>query len=111
MAYVRGLQLTGVAATINHYVRNESEHQRMSMSSEIAERALRNLYLLPFERAVKEAGVRQYQPERAVVATQIVPHSKLQWIGTAAPGVNPAAFSARTTLRQTGRWMLRCNSI
>jgi beta-glucosidase len=57
VAYVRGLQSTGVAATIKHYVGNESEHQRMSMSSEIAERALRELYLLPFERAVKEAGV------------------------------------------------------
>jgi beta-glucosidase len=54
---VRGLQSTGVAATIKHYVGNESEHQRMSMSSEIPERALRELYLLPFERAVKEAGV------------------------------------------------------
>ena len=57
VAYVRGLQSTGVAATIKHYVGNESEHQRMSMSSEIPERALRELYLLPFERAVKEAGV------------------------------------------------------
>ena len=57
VAYVRGLQSTGVAATIKHYAGNESEHQRMSMSSEIPERALRELYLLPFERAVKEAGV------------------------------------------------------
>jgi beta-glucosidase len=57
VAYVRGLQSTGVAATIKHYVGNESEFQRMSMSSDIPERALRELYLLPFERAVKEAGV------------------------------------------------------
>ena len=57
VAYVRGLQSAGVAATIKHYVGNESEHQRMSMSSDIPERALRELYLLPFERAVKEAGV------------------------------------------------------
>lgn len=56
VAYVRGVQSTGVAATIKHYVGNESEHQRMSMSSDIPERALRELYLLPFERAVKEAG-------------------------------------------------------
>jgi beta-glucosidase len=34
-----------------------------------------------------------------VVATQIDPNSEVQWIGTAPPGVNPAAFSARTTLR------------
>jgi beta-glucosidase len=57
LAYIRGVQSRGVAATIKHYVGNESEYQRMSISSDIPERALRELYLLPFERAVKEAGV------------------------------------------------------
>ena len=57
VAYIRGVQSVGVAATIKHFVGNESEYQRMSISSDIPERALRELYLLPFERAVKEAGV------------------------------------------------------
>lgn len=57
VAYIRGVQSRGVAATIKHFVGNESEYQRMSISSDIPERALRELYLLPFERAVKEAGV------------------------------------------------------
>ena len=57
VAFIRGVQSGGVAATIKHYVGNESEYQRMSMSSDIPERALRELYLLPYERAVKEAGV------------------------------------------------------
>jgi beta-glucosidase len=57
VAYVRGVQSAGVAATIKHYVGNESEFERMSMSSDIDERTLREMYLLPFERAVKEAGV------------------------------------------------------
>jgi beta-glucosidase len=57
LACIRGVQGQGVAATIKHFVGNESEFQRMQISSDIPERALRELYLLPFERAVKEAGV------------------------------------------------------
>ena len=57
VAYVHGLQSTGVAATIKHFVGNESEYQRLTVNSRIPERALRELYLVPFERAVKEAGV------------------------------------------------------
>ncbi len=56
VAYVTGLQSRGVSATLKHFVGNESEFERMTMSSEISERALRELYLLPFEAAVR-AGV------------------------------------------------------
>ncbi|WP_161880923.1 glycoside hydrolase family 3 C-terminal domain-containing protein [Deinococcus alpinitundrae] len=54
-AYVRGLQSAGVAATVKHFVGNESEYQRNSISSDIPERALRELYLRPFEMVVKDA--------------------------------------------------------
>src|SRR5262249_45949524 len=54
-AYVRGLQENGVGATPKHYVANDYETERFTASSEVSERALRELYLLPFERAV-EAG-------------------------------------------------------
>jgi beta-glucosidase len=57
LALVRGVQGRGVAATIKHFAGNESEYQRTSISSDIPERALRELYLLPFERAVREGGV------------------------------------------------------
>lgn len=57
VAYVRGLQGKGVAATVKHFAGNESEFERTTISSEIGERALREVYLLPFEAAVKEAGV------------------------------------------------------
>jgi beta-glucosidase len=55
-AYVEGVQAKGVAATVKHFVGNESEYQRMTISSEIGERALREIYLPPFEAAVKRAG-------------------------------------------------------
>ncbi|WP_106815040.1 beta-glucosidase [Microbacterium timonense] len=54
-AYVRGLQDYGVAATPKHYVANDSETDRFTVDIEVDERALRELYLAPFERAV-EAG-------------------------------------------------------
>ncbi len=56
VAYIQGLQAAGVAATVKHYAGNESEYQRNTISSDIPERALRELYLLPFELAVKEGG-------------------------------------------------------
>ena len=56
VAYVKGLQGRGVAATVKHFVGNESEFERTSISSEIGERALRELYLRPFEMVVREGG-------------------------------------------------------
>ncbi len=56
VAYVRGLQSRGVAATVKHFVGNESEFERGTISSDIPERALRELYLRPFEMAVKDGG-------------------------------------------------------
>ncbi len=55
VAYITGVQSKGVSATVKHFVGNESEFERMTMSSEIDERALREIYLPPFEAAVKEA--------------------------------------------------------
>lgn len=55
--FIRGVQSRGVAATIKHLVGNEAEFERTTISSDISERALRELYLLPFEIAVREAGV------------------------------------------------------
>jgi beta-glucosidase len=54
--YIRGMQAKGVSATIKHYAGNESEIQRTTINSVIDECALREIYLLPFEMAVKEAG-------------------------------------------------------
>ena len=55
VAYINGLQSGGVGACIKHFVCNDSEFERRSISSEVGERALREIYLRPFEIAVRDA--------------------------------------------------------
>jgi beta-glucosidase len=55
-AFVRGAQAQGVATTVKHFAGNEQETERNTIDTLIDERALRELYLLPFELAVKEGG-------------------------------------------------------
>jgi beta-glucosidase len=55
VAYVRGVQSQGVAATVKHFVANDSETERFSYDALIDERVLHELYLSPFERVVAEA--------------------------------------------------------
>ena len=55
-AYVRGLQQEGVAATVKHFVANDSETERFTLEARVPERALRELYLAPFEAIVRDAG-------------------------------------------------------
>jgi beta-glucosidase len=54
VAYIKGVQSQNVGTALKHFVCNDSEFERMSISSEVAERPLREIYLLPFETAVKE---------------------------------------------------------
>jgi len=54
-SYIKGVQSTGVGATLKHYVCNNAEYERLSMDSVVEERALREIYLAPFERIVKKA--------------------------------------------------------
>ena len=55
-AYVRGLQGGGVAACVKHLVANDQEEDRFEISSELDERTLREVSLLPFEHALRGAG-------------------------------------------------------
>ena len=57
VAYIRGVQAEGVASCVKHFVGNDTEFERMSIDSRIDERTLREMYLAPFEAAVREAGV------------------------------------------------------
>ncbi len=55
-AFVRGVQSQDVATTVKHFVGNDAEFERHTINSVIDERTLRELYLVPFELAVREGG-------------------------------------------------------
>ncbi len=55
-AYVRGLQETGVMATVKHYLCNNTDFKRKSMNAIVEERPLREIYTPAFQAAI-DAGV------------------------------------------------------
>ncbi|KAA1418239.1 glycosyl hydrolase [Mumia zhuanghuii] len=55
-AIVRAMQDDGVAATVKHFVANDSESDRLTVDMRIDERTLREVYLAPFEVIVRDAG-------------------------------------------------------
>jgi beta-glucosidase len=57
VSFIEGVQSQGVAATIKHFVANNSEFDRNNTDSVVDERTLREIYLPAFEAAVKEARV------------------------------------------------------
>ena len=58
VAYITGVQSQGVGACVKHFVANDQEFERHTINVEVDERSLREIYLPPFEAAVKQAGVR-----------------------------------------------------
>ena len=55
VAYIDGMQGAGVAACPKHFVGNDQETGRHTIDVQIAERPLHEIYLAPFEAAIREA--------------------------------------------------------
>ncbi|WP_125570671.1 beta-glucosidase family protein [Lacticaseibacillus songhuajiangensis] len=53
---VRGIQGEGIAACLKHFVANNQEYYRQTANSVVDEQTLREIYLAPFEYAVKHAS-------------------------------------------------------
>lgn len=56
VACLNGLHKAGVDGTIKHFACNSQEYNRKSVDSIVSERALREIYLKPFEIAVKKGN-------------------------------------------------------
>lgn len=55
-AVINGIQKYGVGTSLKHFVCNDSEVERTTMDSIVEERALREIYLLAFERAIAKSN-------------------------------------------------------
>ncbi len=54
--YIDGVQSNGVGVSLKHFAANSQEFRRMTSSSEVDERALREIYLSAFEYCVKKSS-------------------------------------------------------
>lgn len=55
-AFVCGQQSAGVSSCVKHFAVNNQEYKRQNGDSQVDDRALREIYLAPFETAVKEGS-------------------------------------------------------
>ena len=55
-SYIKGLQKQGIIAVAKHFIGNDQDFCRHISSSNMDERTLREVYLLPWESIIKEAG-------------------------------------------------------
>ena len=53
-SFIKGVEGTGVGSSLKHFAVNNQEYKRMNGDSRLDERAFREIYLAPFETAVKE---------------------------------------------------------
>ncbi|MGW0803140.1 beta-glucosidase H [Nonomuraea sp. NPDC002799] len=77
VAYVEGVQEGGVATTPKHYVANDFETDRFTVDVRVSERALREVYLRPFERVVEAGAWGVMTAYNAVNGTTMTEHAEL----------------------------------
>lgn len=72
--FIQAVQDGGVIATVKHFAGNDQEFDRYTVSTEMDERTLQEIYLPPFKAAVKRAGVKAvmtgYNPFRGTYCTE-----------------------------------------
>lgn len=54
-AIIQGCQSAGVIATIKHFICNDQENEKSALSALVTDRAMREVYLRPFQIAAREA--------------------------------------------------------
>ena len=62
LEYTKGVQDEGTAVCIKHFAVNNQETNRGSVDAQLDERTLREIYLKPFERAIREGGAMSVMP-------------------------------------------------
>ncbi|GLZ00923.1 glycoside hydrolase family 3 C-terminal domain-containing protein [Actinoplanes sp. NBRC 103695] len=77
-AFVGGVQEQGVGTTVKHLVGNDFETERMTVDVRISERALREVYLPPFERVVRAGGWGVMSAYNGVNGSPMSSHGELQ---------------------------------
>ncbi len=77
-AFVVGVQEHGVGTTVKHLVGNDFETDRMTVDVRIGDRALREIYLAPFERVVRAGGWGVMSAYNAVNGTPMASNGALQ---------------------------------
>ncbi|WP_020541561.1 beta-glucosidase family protein [Nonomuraea coxensis] len=76
-AYVEGVQEGGVATTPKHFVANDFETDRFTADVRVGEKALREVYLRPFERVVRAGAWGLMTAYNGVNGTTMTEHAEL----------------------------------
>ena len=72
-AYCKGIQEGGIGACIKHFVANDKENDRFGYDAVLTERALREIYLMPFMLAEKYAKPWAFMTAYAFVTRFAIP--------------------------------------